>query len=96
MPDAVNQQKGWKFGLRGLALLGVTLFLIALLRRWLLLPFAGAAAMFVTQVAFYWAPQRPVISFWGWLRICLVISALVGVGFYLISFIGGADNIPTL
>jgi hypothetical protein len=90
------QQKGWRVGLRGLGLLAVAIFLIALFKRWMPLPFAAGVAMFVTQLVFYWIPPRPPGGFAGWLRISLVMSALMGVWVYLISFIGGADNIPSL
>ncbi len=87
---------GWKPFLRGVVMFAVTIFLVVLLRRWVPLPAAGAASVFVTTVALYYVSPRPPDSFAGWLRTRLVLSALMGVGFYLISFIGGADNIPTL
>jgi hypothetical protein len=90
------QQKGWRAGLRGLGQLAVAIFLIALFKRWAPTPLASGVAMFVTLFISYWIPPRPAQSFAGWLRACLLMSALMGAGIYLISFIGGADNIPSL
>lgn len=75
-------------------MLAFVLFLLALLRRWMPLGAAAAAAVFVGQVAFYWVPPRPRAGFAYWLRISAAGAALCGGFVFLISHVGGATDFP--